>query len=418
MTSKMTSELSDSSAAFAPLPRFGVSGTITLNGAPLAGVEVTLTGDRKAIATTGADGRYAFASLPMGGGYTVTPELEGYLFAPPSASIASLPADTTADFAASLVTFTRYLSEGAVGPFWETSIALLNGSGTATTGGCRVPAAGWPSRVDHGAAHRAGPCGDRSGDGDGARRQRGVLHCDHGASAARREPHDALGRRGGLGAHAEQAINEPRTLWYFGEGVTGCADLFYLLVNPGATAANVEMTYARRAPGRADRRHYPPGRRVTRARRFTSNAEDGLAAAEVSGADRRRAGSRSSPERSMYSQLLRQHLARRSRRGGRPGAGRARGISPRRDRQLLRSAILLIANFEPPRRNWKSNTCWTTARASSSRTIAEPGSRLTIDVANESPQLANAAISSIVRSTSSVPVVAERAQWWPDGRLV
>ncbi len=51
-----------------------------------------------------------------------------------------------------------------------------------------------------------------------------------------------------LGAHAEQALNEPRTSWYFAEGTTGCFDLFYLLVNPNALPAEVEITFVRRAP--------------------------------------------------------------------------------------------------------------------------------------------------------------------------
>ena len=199
VTSMMTSELSDSSAAFVPLPRFGVSGTITLNGAPLSGVEVTLTGDRKAVATTGADGRYAFASLPMGGGYTVTPAADRVSVraaehddCQPSRGhhrgLRGFPRDVHA-------LSERRRDRSVLGDVDRAAQWKRNGD----DGGCRVPAAGWPARIDHGAAHGTGSCGDRSRDGAGARRQRGVLYGDHGAGAARREPHDALGRRGGAG---------------------------------------------------------------------------------------------------------------------------------------------------------------------------------------------------------------------------
>jgi hypothetical protein len=42
-------------------------------------------------------------------------------------------------------------------------------------------------------------------------------------------------------------------------------------------------------------------------------------------------------------------------------------------------------------------------------------SRVSIDVANESPELSSANVSTIVRSKNAVPIVAERAQWWPQG---
>jgi len=412
VTSKMTSELSDSSAAFVPLPRFGVSGTITLNGAPLPGVEVTLTGDRKAVAMTDADGRYAFASLPMGGGYTVTPELTGYLFAPPSASIASLPADTTADFVASLVTFTRYFSEGAIGPFWETSIALLNGSGTATTAdvafllpdgrreSITVPLTGPGHAVIDPATVTALA---------GSAVFSTVITAPVPLVASRTM---RWGGAEGLGAHAEQAINEPRTLWYFGEGVTGCADLFYLLVNPGATDANVEITYARRAPETPIVHTYTVGAYARRT--IHVNGEDGLAAAEVSARIAVTNGQPIIAERSMYMSCFGSTW-----RGGHDAAA---SPAPARSWYFAEGATgsffdlyLLIANFEPTKAELEVEYLL----ADSSRVIkpyvVEPGSRLTIDVANEAPQLANAAISSIVRSTNDVPVIAERAQWWPDG---
>jgi hypothetical protein len=44
------------------------------------------------------------------------------------------------------------------------------------------------------------------------------------------------------------------------------------------------------------------------------------------------------------------------------------------------------------------------------------GSRVTIHVDLEDAQLANTAVSTTLRSLNGVPIVVERAMWWPDGR--
>ena len=40
-------------------------------------------------------------------------------------------------------------------------------------------------------------------------------------------------------------------------------------------------------------------------------------------------------------------------------------------------------------------------------------SRLTLNVALEAPELASANMSTVVTSTNGVPIVVERAMWWP-----
>ena len=49
---------------------------------------------------------------------------------------------------------------------------------------------------------------------------------------------------------------------------------------------------------------------------------------------------------------------------------------------------------------------------SRTRTIT-PNSRLTIYVENEDPSLADTPVSTVVESTNGVPIVVERAMWWP-----
>jgi multidrug efflux pump subunit AcrA (membrane-fusion protein) len=73
-----------------------ISGTVA--GAP--GVTVALAGDGSATVTTDASGRYEFQGLARGG-YTVTPSLAGYVFAPSARSVTVGSADVLSqDFTA------------------------------------------------------------------------------------------------------------------------------------------------------------------------------------------------------------------------------------------------------------------------------------------------------------------------------
>ena len=73
--------------------------TLAANGAPVANVQITLTGAASSTLTTDAGGSYLFNGLPAGA-YTVTPARAGFVLSPSSRSVA-LAADTDdADFAA------------------------------------------------------------------------------------------------------------------------------------------------------------------------------------------------------------------------------------------------------------------------------------------------------------------------------
>lgn len=63
-----------------------ISGTVTLNGAPLSGVTMTLSGQAQATATSDASGNYSFADL-ADGSYTITPSRAGYTFSPVSRNV-------------------------------------------------------------------------------------------------------------------------------------------------------------------------------------------------------------------------------------------------------------------------------------------------------------------------------------------
>ena len=86
----------------------------------------------------------------------------------------------------------------------------------------------------------------------------------------------------GYGSHAETSLAAPRTSWYLAEGATTSTfQLFYLIQNPNAAAADVEVTYLLPAPAQAFTKTYSvPGRSR---QNIWVNVEDArLARAEVS----------------------------------------------------------------------------------------------------------------------------------------
>src|SRR5262249_21342898 len=92
---------------------YTISGQITLSGAGLGGVTVTLSSGPTA--TTNSSGNYSFSNLPAGT-YTVTPSLSGYTFTPPSRTFTNITANQTANFTAAILTGTpRVVSINFVG---------------------------------------------------------------------------------------------------------------------------------------------------------------------------------------------------------------------------------------------------------------------------------------------------------------
>jgi hypothetical protein len=84
-----------------PLTGYSVSGEVTVaGGAPLAGVNVVLSGGASGAATTDASGDYAFNGLIAGGNYTITPFADGYTFSPPNQTFNDLSADQNGGFTA------------------------------------------------------------------------------------------------------------------------------------------------------------------------------------------------------------------------------------------------------------------------------------------------------------------------------
>ncbi len=218
----------------------------------------------------------------------------------------------------------------------------------------------------------------------------------------------------GLGAfprasHAEIASAQPSTTWYFAEGAThGGFDLFYLLQNPNDTAALVTITYLLPGGQPSIIREYTvaPQHRLT----IRVDDEPGLGATDVSA--KIVSTQPILAERSMYYSTPEEVYA-----GGTGGAG-----IPQPDTRWFVAEgatggffdlFILVGN--PSTQDADVIVTYLLPDGSSfdkTYHVAKE-SRLTISVDGEDPRLAATSVSAIVSSSNAVPIVVERAMWWP-----
>jgi len=226
--------------------------------------------------------------------------------------------------------------------------------------------------------------------------------------------------RTGYGSHAETSIAGPSTTWFLAEGSTGGSfDLFYLLQNPGNTDASVTIRYLRPAPQVPLTKVYTVGanRRVTIVVDNEVINGQSLAATDVSAAI-----TSTVPivvERAMYMSTP-----------GEPyGAGHeSAGVTaPALGWFLAEGAtgaffdmFILIANPSATTAATVDAHYLLDSGATLTKTYTiAPNSRRTIYVDDEDfpggKLLANASLSTVLTSTNGVPIVVERAMWWPGG---
>jgi glucose/arabinose dehydrogenase len=308
-----------------------------------------------------------------------------------------------------VTSLTRYFAEGSSSPFFETTIDLVN-PGTLpasvlmhflTSGGqvldyfVAVPAQQHvtvrPSAVV------STPLDDFST----------VIETDQ-EIVAERTMVWTPGER--YGSHTETAVKAPATEWFLAEGAThGAFDLFYLLENPTATDAQVEIRYLLpngQPPIVIDYTVSAHARRTI----WVDN-EPGLAATDVSAMIRSLNSIPIIVERAMYFSTEGVSF-----RGGHDSAGvtqpNAHWFFAEGATGSFFDTFLLLANPDQTR----------TAHVTVSyllpdgtvvpvpHTIA-PNSRATYNVQGEDPRLASTALSTVV--DSDVPIVAERSMYWP-----
>jgi hypothetical protein len=185
-------------------------------------------------------------------------------------------------------------------------------------------------------------------------------------------------------------------------------DLFYELQNPGETDANVTITYLLPAPRPPIQLTYMVAAHSRRT--IWVDQEPGLGETDVSA--KVVSDVPILAERSMYLSTPDQPFA-----GGTGGAG-----IPEPDTHWFiaegatgaffdlfylignpgtQDATVTVTNLLPGGASFKKSY------------VVAPQSRLTISVHGEDPRLAGTDVSASIASTNGVPIVVERAMWWP-----
>jgi CSLREA domain-containing protein len=399
-----------------PPTTFTISGQVRdLNDTGVPDVTVTLSGSEAASVTTDADGRYAFTGVASGGTYTVTPSLSTFTFSPANETFPNLQTNQVASFfIAQVGTFTRYFAEGSTGAFFDTTFALLNATSlpvTATARFQREDGQVISQNVQLAPLTRA-TVNPKTIAGLDATAFSTVIASNEPIIADRTMHWDASG----YGSHMETSIAKPLTRWYLAEGATtGGFNLFYLIQNPTATDANVEVVYLRPAPLAPITRTHT----VNANSRFSLhvNGDDPLLDdAEIAAVITSTNDVPIIVERSMYLDSAGQLF------GAGHGSAAIADLSTHwffaeGATGPFFNLYILVANPGSTDAQIEARYLLPSGQVITKSYVATAHSRLTIGVHAEGPELANTPVSTIITSTNNVPVLAERAMWWPAAPL-
>ncbi len=211
--------------------------------------------------------------------------------------------------------------------------------------------------------------------------------------------------KSGYGASGDKAVDAPATTWYFAEGSQGFFSTYLLLANPQMTANSATVTYYREFEAPVTRT-YP----LDPQSRTTIDLGTEAALFNRSFGMRVQFAQPGVAERSMYFGTTPFW------KGGHESAG---VTAPSLDWLLAEGAtgpffetFILLANPNPA--DAEITVTFLPQGGSpvmKAKTIPANG-RLTINIEGEDPSLANAAVATQVHA--SVPIVAERSQYWPD----
>ena len=325
------------------------------------------------------------------------------------ALLASLAAAVPA--VAQVAPFRRYLAEGATGPFFATRLSLANpdavnpasvmlifdnGSGTRRT----LPLSlvpGGTAFVDIGAI-----------SGFEASDVSTTIESDRLVVVDRMMEWGIDPATGhGYGSALETATASPSTTWFLAEGSTVLGfDLYYLLQNPQSTTANVTVRYLL-SSGTVITRTYgmAPHSRST----IYVNVIPGIEETDVSGDIT--ANVPIIVERAMY----------RSTPGQYYGLGTvSMGVTAPATRWFLAEGatgtffdlFVLFANPSATDANVTAEYAKEDGTVVTRNYIIRAHSRFSVYV-DSVPGLAHTAVATTVTSTNNVPIVVERAQYWP-----
>ncbi|AMY12425.1 hypothetical protein LuPra_05700 [Luteitalea pratensis] len=222
----------------------------------------------------------------------------------------------------------------------------------------------------------------------------------------------------GYGSHAERGIlTRTATKWYFAEGATlPNFNLFYLIQNPNTQAAQVRVTYLlpSGAPLVKDYTVGPQSRFniwVNNEGR-TDPTLGRLVNAELSAVLESINGVPIIAERAMYLDQPGRAL----------GAGHeSAGVTAPSTQWFLAEGatgdyfdeFILIANPQASPAAVQAEFLFANGQVITKTYTVGGNSRFNIWVDIEDPRLADAAVSTRITSTNGVPIIVERAMWWP-----
>lgn len=322
--------------------------------------------------------------------------------------------------ASTTLVFTRYLAEGATSPFFDTQMALLNPGTAATTATLRfLTGAGVPI------AHTV-PVPARTRATVNAKSVPGLEMAEFSTVVESSEPlvvdrtmtWDGMG----FGSHSETAAEAPSPIWYLAEGATHSGfDLFYLLQNPSNAPTTARVTYLRSQGPALEKEYMLPARSRTN---IWVNVEQfagvgaALAAAECSAVIESLEGTPIIVERAMY----------RSNQGRTFNAGHeSMGVTTPSTQWFLAEGatgdyfdlFVLIANPTTTDASVRLTYLLDSGQTLTRTMVAPANARSGVWVDLEQFDgiagfpLANVAVSTTVESTNGVPLIVERAMWWP-----
>jgi hypothetical protein len=306
--------------------------------------------------------------------------------------------------------FVRYFAEGVQGPFFATRFALANPH--------EHDVAGRLTLTDTFGQETEVPLDVPAG----ARLTLDATNLPALASDAfgsRFEVSDALGIDRTVewdaaevyGAHSEAGIAEPRTSWYLAEGATHSGfNLFYLLQNSTDETAEVRVRYLLGGGGVIEKTHLVGPRARTNV--WVNKDDPALASAEMSAHLASVNGVPIVVERSMYLDTGGQ-LFTAGHNSGAVAEPSTRWFLAEGATGDYFDTFVLVANPNDQAADLRV-TYLLGDGAPVERTHTVPAnSRYTIWVDQDDPALTHADVSTIVESINHVPVIVERAMWWP-----
>ena len=230
----------------------------------------------------------------------------------------------------------------------------------------------------------------------------------------------------GLNAgHAETSIEAPSTTWYLAEGATHSNfDLFYTIQNPNASAANLTVRYLRPGGLPPLDKQYRGGRQQSLQHLGRPGAVPRRVGQPGAGGDRRVGAHHQRPAGDRRAFDVPRARQRRAFRAGHNSAG---VTAPALDWFLAEGAtgsffdlFILVANPNETDARVRATYLLTDGSTLSKDYTVQANSRFNIWVDLEQfPDgsgnllLANAALSTTISALNGVPVIVERAMWWP-----